>query len=121
MPEGGRYSGLLTRCVGVDGGEPIMEDPPYVNGECPSWTTHPVWGETEPTRPPTLTTCPPTLPPLLGVPERHFKYDEILSTVQMLRDIQSVGLRIAHIGDAGKHGGWIGGGWLRDDLAGLGR
>uniref|UniRef100_A0A7S0RP63 Methyltransferase FkbM domain-containing protein n=1 Tax=Chlamydomonas leiostraca TaxID=1034604 RepID=A0A7S0RP63_9CHLO len=39
-----------------------------------------------------------------GVPERHFQHDQLKATVQMLVNIVDNGLRIAHIGDAGKHG-----------------
>ncbi|KAG2484627.1 hypothetical protein HYH03_016581 [Edaphochlamys debaryana] len=43
-----------------------------------------------------------------GVPERHFKWDHMAATPQMLVDlIKEYGYRIGHIGDAGKHhGNW---------------
>ncbi|GFR50178.1 hypothetical protein Agub_g12345 [Astrephomene gubernaculifera] len=44
-----------------------------------------------------------------GVPERHFKFDDMAATPTMLADLISLyGFRIGHIGDAGKHnnGGW---------------
>ncbi|PNH06979.1 hypothetical protein TSOC_006593 [Tetrabaena socialis] len=43
-----------------------------------------------------------------GVPERHFKYDDMAATPGMLADLIGYGYRIGHIGDAGKHliGGW---------------
>ncbi|KAG2454619.1 hypothetical protein HYH02_000460 [Chlamydomonas schloesseri] len=44
-----------------------------------------------------------------GVPERHFRWDDMAATPAMLVDlIQKYGYRIGHIGDAGKHhsGGW---------------
>ena len=59
---------------------------------------------------------PPVNPPVRpvtsrrpGVPERHFKFDQMAATPAMLVDlIQKYGFRIGHIGDAGKHnsGGW---------------
>lgn len=45
----------------------------------------------------------------VGVPERHFRWDDMAATPAMLVDlIQKYGYRIGHIGDAGKHhsGGW---------------
>ena len=35
------------------------------------------------------------------MPERHFKADDLISTVQMLRNLHTAGFRIAHIGNAG--------------------
>jgi len=39
-----------------------------------------------------------------GVPERHFKHDDIRATVQMLINLCNGGYRIHHIGDMHKHG-----------------
>lgn len=40
-----------------------------------------------------------------GVPERHFRFDDIKATVQMLLNLTKAGYRIGHIGEMGKHGG----------------
>ncbi|GFR45755.1 hypothetical protein Agub_g7170 [Astrephomene gubernaculifera] len=47
-----------------------------------------------------------------GVPERHFRFDDMAATPAMLVDLLAkYGYRIGHIGDAGKHDSGGGGGW----------